>query len=166
MRCEDIEKYLNSDNGDLDEVLKHLDICPACAEKYFADIELESALRRLSLTSETVDITDNLKSTLYYRYRQQSRLRLIRKWVWITISFTVTLLLIISLPAIIEWLNRGYNSFINELAALKFADSLNIGQLAEKAESSRYYGYVVFLVLAFFVGISAYLWREYKEIIS
>jgi len=166
MRCEDIERILNSDTGDLDGVLKHLEICPACAEKYSADMGLEAALSRLSLASETIDITGNLKSILYHRYKQQSQLRLIRKWIWITASFISTMLLIISLPTIIEWLNYGYGSFINELAALKLIDSVNIGQLAEKAESSRYYGYVVFLVLTFFIGTSTYLWREFKEIIS
>jgi len=166
MKCEDIEKYLNSDACELDEILKHVEICPACAEKYSADIELESALRRLSLKSETVDIAENLKSILYHRYRQQSRLRLVRKLVWITALLSAAMLLIINFHTILKWLNYGYDLYLSELPALEIIGSSDIGRLAEKAESSRYYGYFVISLLAFWFGISAYLWREFKEIIS
>jgi hypothetical protein len=166
MRCEDIDRNLNSETGDIDEVFKHLEICPTCAQKYAAELGLETALRQLSLTAETVDISENLKSTLYNRYEQQYRFRLIRKWTWLAASLAAVMLLIINLPAIIEWFNHGYNLFINELSALKFADNINLGQLADKAQSSRYYEYFVIFVLFIFVGVSACLWREVKEIFS
>ena len=74
--------------------------------------------------------------------------------------------MVINLPAIIEWLNYGYDIFISKLPALNLADGVNFRQLAAKAESSRYYEYFVIFVLAFLVGISAYLWREFKEIVN
>ena len=166
MRCEDISKNLNSDTGDLDGVLKHLEICPACAEKYAADMELETALRNLSLTSETVDVTENLKLALYQHYRRQSIYSLVRKWVWIAASVATAFLLFISLPTIIEWLNYGFLSFMNVLKTIEFSNNINLRQLADKAESSKYYGYILISVFGFFIGISACLWREIKELIA
>ena len=65
MRCEDIEKALNSDTGDLEAIAKHLKICRGCAEKFAADLELETALVQLAVEHESIDITENLQTTLY-----------------------------------------------------------------------------------------------------
>jgi len=166
MRCEDIDNNLNSDAGDLDGILKHLEICPVCAEKYAADLELETALRQISLAAETVDITDSLKANLYQRYKQQSLLRNIRKWVWVAASLAAVMIIVIGLPLIVEWLKYGYFSFINILPALEAANDINLNQLADEVESSKYYGYIIISVLGFFIGISACLWREIKELIA
>ncbi|MCP4581367.1 MAG: hypothetical protein GY839_07090 [candidate division Zixibacteria bacterium] len=166
MNCDNIEKVLFSDTGDLESVVNHLDNCPSCAERYSADLEMELALRQLALEPGTVDITDDLKATIYQPHRRLSRLSLIQKWVWIATSLVAAMVIAINLPSIIEWLQFGYNGLIAAMPALKIASATDVEKYANEVESSSYYSYIVMIVLVSVVGISTYLWREFKEMVS
>ena len=66
MRCDDIERALSDDSGDLKAVARHLETCRECAARFGRDTALEIALRDLTLNSETVDITDELSKKLFH----------------------------------------------------------------------------------------------------
>ena len=166
MKCDELQDALNSDSSDFKAIGKHLEVCPECNAKYSEDLEMEKALRELVFEPVTIDITENLRETLYLTSKNRLRFYCIRRWVWILSSAVAMILLLVGMPALTEWANNINQYFISTAPELKIPVQIDFENLPDLIESSKYYNYAVFSIFAILIGIFAYLWREFKSIVQ
>ena len=164
MRCDDIIKALNSDNGNLDEVERHLKTCPDCAEKFGRNLEIEQALRNLKF--DPVNIADDVKNALYISNKHRLKCNFIRKWVWISALIAALFILIIAIPAIDEWFSQAYNVFSSSILDYSKSVTIDYDRFIDSANSSKYIMPVLYLMVMILAGMAAYIWREFKSVIQ
>jgi predicted anti-sigma-YlaC factor YlaD len=152
MKCDDVEKALKGDSGDLDAVKHHLENCPECSRKYRQDLELEVALRNLSLMKETVDITDKVREAIRLIDRRRNTMVRKKKWVWVTTSVIAAALLIVSIPFLAGWLS----------AAFSLINNFEFGPVYDFEASPSQYVHFFYLMIAVVVWVFWYLWRVAK----
>jgi hypothetical protein len=169
MRCEDVEKILSNDNGDLKAVAKHLECCTACMAKYRDDLELEVSLRGLTSEPLTMDVTADLRRSLYPKYKAIRRLSLAQRWVWRVSGALAAASIILGMPTFLNWLEQVSISAQNGLKNLPLMEGIGINDLYQVADYLKSSGYLEYIIIALGLALAtifSYLFREFKEIVQ
>lgn len=149
MECDDVEKALKGDTGDLEAVRHHLKGCPECSRKYKSDLELEIALRGLSLEKETADITTEVRESIRLIDRRRNALARKKKWIWVTTSVIVAGLLVISMPFLAGWFSAVFGLISN----------FEFGPVYDFEVSPSQYIHFFYVIIAVLVWVFWNLWR-------
>ncbi len=153
MKCVDILRALNNDEGDLKSVRSHLESCAECSRKFARDLEIEEALRNLGIEVSSVDIAAEIRNSISLLNQRQSTYNLIRRGIWITVSVATMALLIISMPILAGWLSKAYS----------LANSCDICRSIDSMISSTQCIYLFYLMAAVLAWVASYLWQETKK---
>lgn len=166
MKCEDIERAFDDMTVELGEVFDHLNSCPSCARKYRTDLEIESALRKLAIKEESIDITEELGKRLLYRKKSLIILSVAQRWIWLSVTAVFFVFIFINFASILDGLNSAYFYLADLMQSFNFSGEINLNRLAEAVKSSKYFEQSLIIIAMAAAMIAAYLWREFKEIIK
>lgn len=166
MKCADVLEILHGDKGDLEAVARHIKNCPACAERYGRDLELEMALKNLAQEVEPVDIINQVSDALYLRQKRQARFSLARRWVWIFTGLAIVTFLVVTIPFWTGLFKEIYGYFYSAVDALDKYVGTFAEDLISSEDFSRNFTSFLYLLAAVVAGILVYLWREFKGIIQ
>lgn len=165
MNCDYVRKFINDDKVDLKAISDHLRTCDKCREEYGADIDLELALRELSLEAGTVDITRDIQALISTAKSSKSKYVLRKRLVWIAAGVISILLLFAGWPNLISWGKELVSRADSLLPAVK---NLNIGEWESRLQAFKTVENVKMAMAvagAVLLALLTYLWRELKQIV-
>lgn len=154
MKCGDVRKAINDDQGDLEAVRRHLMACPECARRYSEDLRLEDSLRGLQKGLAPVDLTAEVKSALYRADRRESGNAAARRWIWVVLSAALSAIIVTTAPILTGWMNSAHE-------ILSQADMPgSIAPLVPETSSQVRAVHLLLAMASVLVWITLYLWRQ------